>query len=384
MAILACAKIGGSFEKMGMRVGAVFTTITMIVLSLLLGPVAAIPRTAATTFELGVLPILPGASHAWVSVAYFAVVLFFVLRPTKIVDMIGKILTPFLLLSLLSLIVMGMVSPIGIPAATSVENAFATAFSEGYNTMDALAGVIMAAIPLAAVSAKGYKDPAEKSKVLVFSGMISSAGLAIIYGGMMFLGSQTSGLDLEGLSRIQLVIRIVTDIFGPGGVFILSFLTTLACLSTAIVLMIISSDFFTKIFKNRVPYPVVALVLTAISYFISLLNVDQIISLVSPALYIIYPMIIVLVACVLLGLDKKHGFALKTSVYFTLGFSVISVTGAWLDLGLVSRVMARLPFHESGFDWVLPAILVFMAAVLITPRKQAGGQPLSRLQPQKP
>lgn len=364
LSILACARLGGSYEAMGAKIGRRFTMVTMLILSLLLGPLAAIPRTAATAFELGVVTLAPGTSHLLSSFLYFAIVLFFVLKPTKILDVIGKVLTPILLVTLLSMVLVGIVHPIGGLAAASVDSPFGYALREGYNTMDALAGVIMATIPLAALKAKGYTDPKLSSKVLVRAGMISSLGLGIVYGGLMFLGAQTSGLGLAGLSRIDLLIHIAGEILGQPGIVVLALITMLACLSTAVVLMIISAEYFEKLFNGRFSYRAVAIVLTLFSTVVSLLDVDQIVGLAVPILDVVYPIIIVQIAGILLGGPLKDVRVLKATVGATLIFSLGTTLAALLHVEPLLIVLRRLPLYSVGFSWLLPSFLAMVGATL--------------------
>lgn len=107
MGIMASARAGGTVEHLAGRVGPLFDRVLSIVIILAIGPLLAIPRTAATTFEMGVRPNIPGASAAISCIIYFVITLFFTLNRKKVVDKIGKILTPFLLFTL-ALIILTM------------------------------------------------------------------------------------------------------------------------------------------------------------------------------------------------------------------------------------------------------------------------------------
>ena len=98
---------------MASRVGPRFAMISTAILTLAIGPFIAIPRTASTTYELGVVTLLPEASSMVTTLIFFAICLFFVLKPTSIVDTIGKFLTPVLLIVLIAIIVKGIFIPIG-------------------------------------------------------------------------------------------------------------------------------------------------------------------------------------------------------------------------------------------------------------------------------
>jgi hypothetical protein len=83
------------------------TTSFLLILfnTLCIGPFIAIPRTAATTFDIAVKPLLGASFPGWSSwVAggiYFGLVLILCLRPGKVVDIIGKVLSPTMFVALL-------------------------------------------------------------------------------------------------------------------------------------------------------------------------------------------------------------------------------------------------------------------------------------------
>ncbi len=367
LGIIACAKVNGSFELMAARVGKTFATLSMIALVLALGPMVAIPRTASTTFELGISTLMPSATAGISIFIFFVIALSLVLKPTSIVDWIGKALTPVLLLVLFAIITKGMASPIGEMTTTNVTHVFTSALTEGYQTMDAMAAVIFASIIISSVKAKGYEDGKASTQVILISGVIAIIGLGLIYGGLMVLGSQTSGLALQGYSRTQLVLFISQSVLGDIGTVLLSISVTLACLTTAVALLSSSAAFFTKLFNHRVPYSVIAILLTIMSGLAAMNDVDQIVALASPALDIIYPVVIVLIIVTLLGRYAKNDTVVRFTVYVTLGVSVLETISKLgnHDVALLSQVVKLLPLHHQGFSWVIPAVVTFIVTTLI-------------------
>ena len=360
LGILACSRAGGSFEVMASRVSKPFATVATIILILAIGPIIAIPRTASTTFELGIVTLLHNATQWLTTSIYFAIALFFVLKPTRIVDAIGKVLTPILLFVLIAIITKGMLFPIGEVATLDVSQVFTTSFKEGYQTMDAIAAVIFATIIISSVHDKGYKDHKSVSKIILMSGLIAIGGLAIIYGGLMMLGAQTSSLVDVSFTRTQLVMYIAKAVFGSLGTIFLSICTTVACLTTAIALLTASAEFFTKLFKGKIPYAVNAIILTVISLFMATNDVDQIVALAGPALDIIYPIVIVLIILTLLGKMVKHDFAVAMTVYVTLAISLLTTIGSFMNLTALTSALNYLPLQSSGFGWLLPAVITFI------------------------
>ena len=92
----------GSPEKVTSRIGKVPSVLLMCAIVLCIGPMLAIPRTAATTFETSVTPLVSGVSPVLFSVLFFLLILLLCVRERAVVDIVGKILTPALLIGLLS------------------------------------------------------------------------------------------------------------------------------------------------------------------------------------------------------------------------------------------------------------------------------------------
>ena len=132
LAILACSRGNGTFEGITNKIGVKFTLILTTVLFFAIGPLLAIPRTAATTFEISILPFFPNWSPIIVMAIYFIINLFFVLRRSSIIDTIGKFLTPALIIILAIVIVKGVISPIGEIVSTDATNVLSTSLLEGY------------------------------------------------------------------------------------------------------------------------------------------------------------------------------------------------------------------------------------------------------------
>jgi len=363
IAIIACAKIDGSFENMALRVSKPFMVVATTAIILAIGPIIAIPRTASTAFEIGVQTLAPSVPQGLVIVVYFLIALLFVLRPSKLVNILGKIVTPILLVALIAMFFKGMVTPIGESVSLNASGVFTDAFKEGYNTMDALAGVLFGTVIISAVKKRGYVGQKDTMKVTVGAGIVAGLGLVGVYWGLMYLGSQTSGLGVE-MARTELLVHIANETFGQAGLYLLSITAILACVTTAITLLITGANFFTDLSKGKVSYNVNAVILTVISALLALNNVEQIVALAGPILEIMYPVVMVLIAVALLNDKIKSDFVVKVTVYVTLVFSIITTFSSMFGWDALTDVLAYIPMQSSGFGWIIPAVLTFMLVTL--------------------
>ncbi|MBU3161466.1 branched-chain amino acid transport system II carrier protein [Clostridium frigoris] len=366
--IIACAKINGTYEKMANRVGKKFAVITSVALILVIGPLLAIPRTAATTFELGIHPLFPSVSQNIIVVLYFLVALAFVLKPSSIIDNVGKILTPALLLMLAIIIFKGIIAPIGPIVNTSYKNGFSKALIEGYQTMDVMASVIFAGIIISSVKAKGYKNAKDIMNMTIKSAMVAVTGLAFVYGGLMYLGTQSSTLFPQNIARTDLVTRLVTLDLGSIGSVILSLCVSLACLTTTIGLLASGAEFFTNLTKNKLSYKTIAVIMAVVSGLIATNNVDTIVTFAGPVLQILYPIVIVLIVITLLGDKVKSNKVVAITTYTTLIISILDTINSVYagSIGFIKFI----PLANAGFSWLIPTLLAFIISnISINPKQ---------------
>jgi LIVCS family branched-chain amino acid:cation transporter len=360
--IIACAKINGTYDKMASRVGKKFALITGIALILVIGPLFAIPRTAATTFELGIHPIFPSISQNLAVVLYFIIALAFVLKPSSIIDNIGKILTPLLLLILATIIFKGIIDPIGPIVNTSYKGGLTKALIEGYQTMDAMASVIFAGIVIASIKSKGYENASDIMKMTIKSALVAVVGLTFVYGGLMYLGTQTSTLFPADIARTKLVMQIVKLDLGSIGAVLLGLCVALACLTTAIGLLASGAEFFAKVSKNKISYKTAAVIMACVSGLIATKNVDAIITLAGPVLQILYPIVIVLIAITLLGDKVKSNTVVAVTTYTAIFISILDTINSIYPNSIV--FIKYIPLASVGFSWLIPTLMAFVISNL--------------------
>ncbi|MBU3812507.1 MAG: branched-chain amino acid transport system II carrier protein [Candidatus Niameybacter stercoravium] len=369
LGVMATAKAGGSFDEAGNKVGKTFSIVLMTALILAIGPFLAIPRTAATTFEISIRPFLPSVSPVIIIAIYFGINLFFVLSPNSIVDIIGKFLTPALLITLLILIVKGVLVPVGTLTNNTLPNTFTASLIEGYQTMDALAAVCFGGIIVTTIKSKGYTSTNEVIKMTLKSSLIAIGGLGIIYGGLMYLGAHTTNLVGE-IEKTALVITLAKQILGSAGTVFLAVAVALACLTTSIGLTTTGATYFSNLSRGKLSYKAAAILISVLSMAIALLGVDHIVGLTTPILKILYPIIIVLVLLTLIGKYASSSCVYKVTVYVTLVVVLIDVLGKLFNITVLQRLISYLPLSSVDFAWLVPALLAFAVSKLLLCKKE--------------
>lgn len=359
LAILASAKCDGDINRVIVRSGKRLSLVLATAIMVCLGPLLAIPRTGATTFEMGMQPIFNGFNPVVFSILFFGLTLVLTIKPSKVVDIIGQYLTPVLLVALIVLIIKGIISPLGdLSQAAKIDGVFAEGISQGYQTMDPLGALALSAVVILSLGQKGYTEQYQKIKLTLQSGMVAAVALIIIYGGLTFLGFtvavQFVGVDLKNINQTALIVSITEQLLGQPGKVVLAMIVGLACLTTSIGLTSATAQYFTKISKGRIKYETIVVIVCVFSAVVSNFGVSTIISFSSPILSIIYPATIVLVLLTLFGDNIHNDNIFKGATYMALIVSVLTVVDS---MGINVDFIHYLPFDSIGFNWIIPAIV---------------------------
>ena len=374
--ILAVAAIGNThsadlFElssKVTGWYGLIFTTL----LYLTIGPFFAIPRCATVSFTTGLEPMLSESSirlgQLFFTFVFFAVVMFFSLKPSGITIWIGKIINPIFLVFLGILVVVALLNP-GAPVSqiepveSYVSGAFFNGFLEGYGTMDAIAGLAFGIVIINVVRGLGIEKDNDVARETLKAGIFTGILMALIYVLTIIMGAQSRGLfELSDNGGIALT-QISGHYLGGFGMIILALTITFACLKTAIGLVTSCSEMFIKIFPGKLSYRGWAILFTVFSFAVSNVGLTAIISYAIPFLMLLYPLVTVLIVLALI--EKAFGKSRYVYVCTTIGAFIPAVfdclktmpEGIQTALGIpaLTEIGFRLfPFFDLGLGWVVP------------------------------
>lgn len=378
IAVISMAKRKGNIFTFTSLAGDKLSKTIILIIALCIGPLGAIPRTAATSFEM-VESAGFNINILVFTLIFFALSLFLSLSKNSVVDLIGKFLTPLLLISLLIMIIVGMLNPIG--DTKNVDMALKTIFSnsmlEGYNTMDTLAALAFTPIIVESIIKKGYKN--DLLKKTIEASLIAVIGLAFVYISLTFLGSSASkSIDTD--SRVTLLNFISSSILGNKGKFVLLLAIIMACFTTSIGLISSISNIFVEFSKNKLKYKPVAWVIAIVSLLLSVLGVESIVRLTGPFLQFVYPLAILLVMFNLIGknsIDKlviRNSFIVVTIV--SLMDALISLIDILIDMFkidfsflsriemLLKNIISIISLNIVDFPWIFPFIVTIIITII--------------------
>ena len=365
LGVIALTRTDGDMEALFTRAGRFIGVLIGSLMILCIGPFLAIPRTAATTYEIGIKPTIgTGLSPIIFAIIFFAIVLVLTIKPSKVVDIVGAFLTPALLICLAVLIIKGVVSPLGQPLErTLVDNLAVNGINEGYQTMDAMASCIFAGIVISSIRQKGYTERSVMVKATIVAGIVAVIGMAFVYGGLTYLGATVSPIYDNTVERTALIVSITEGILGGTGKVILAIIVALACLTTAIGLSSACGNYFSQLTKGKLKYEAIVVAVCVFSAVVSNFGVDKIIAIAAPILGMIYPAV---VAFIFLGMinDKiKNNNVFKCAIWVAVILGVLhTLPGIKAFENVTALVnfaatLDKLPGGNIGFFWAIPVLI---------------------------
>lgn len=364
LGILAHARLQGTMFDFAKKVSPVFSWVYCYIVYAIAIALPS-PRTASVTHEMAIQPLWD--SPAWMtSVLYFVLVYIFVVNRSKVLDLVGKLLTPGILIILLFIFVIATFSFDFNFTAHSLDHPFSLGILEGYQTFDAIGAVVVGAVIIISINLKNKEASFESKKSLIRkAGFLAGLGLFLVYAGLIFTGAVFGDSFDPSISRTALLSGISLQTLGNTAHLFLSLLVSLACFTTAVGIVTGTSDFIRGQFNDSVlAYRVTAIIGCVLGVLMGQLNVDYIIAVALPALMLIYPITIVLIVLNVVPEKLASPKVFRWVVGTTIVFSIPDFLGS-LGFGLATNLSPEwLPLTHYQLGWVLPALVVFVASNL--------------------
>ena len=187
LAIFAHAKLQGTLYDFGKKVSPIFSTIYCLLIYIIAIAIPS-PRTAAVTHEMTVQPFAD-SNAIYTSIVYFVLVFVFAINRSRIIGLIGKFLTPIIVLILLIIIGIAIFSSPGIVTPSTFKTPFVDGLLEGYQTFHAIGGVVVGAVIIISLNYSSHTTFEARKNLIRKAGLIAGTGLLLIYGGLILSGS---------------------------------------------------------------------------------------------------------------------------------------------------------------------------------------------------
>lgn len=361
LAVMAISFVKDDARELANVVHPTFGLIFTSIVYLAIGPFFGIPRAATVAYEMSIVPFTDVSTIVLLifTIIFFVLVGLVSLNPSKIVDLIGQMLTPILLLAILGLIIGALFLLNGTqmaPIDGYTSTPFFTGFIEGYLTMDAIAALAFGIVVVNAFKDRGVTTQKGLVKATGKAGAITALGLVIVYSALGWIGSKmaTHGDYTNGG---EILSAAANNMFGSFGALLLGIIVALACFTTCVGLVVAAAQFFEKV--TPFSYKSIALIVTAGSFIISNQGLETIISYSVPVLVFIYPIAIVLIILPFFSrfIPQRKAFY-RGAIFFTFFISLYDGLSEFgLEMPSITSYMEMIPFSEIGLGWLIPAII---------------------------
>lgn len=348
------------------QVGPVFGVLFAVLLYMSIGPFYAIPRAANIGYKFGWAPIIgENGIHLFIfSIIFFLATYFVSIRPQKLVDIVGKLLTPALLITLTVLFIQAVrtFTYTSKPSSESFsEHPFLVGFLEGYFTLDAIAALAFGIVVIESLKLAGIRERGELIKGTTMAGVIAAIGLGLVYLAIAWIGRV---IPFEGTpgDGSDLLVTASNLLFGTSGNYVFGIIVLLACLTTVIGLITACSQFFVKLYP-KFSYHTYVIVFILIGFFFTNFGLENLLNIAVPLLVFIYPASIMLITLTLL--QPMLGYSrqmYRFSVTVAILFGIYDALGATsIDMKWSEPFLSWIPLFDAGLAWLVPA---FIAALI--------------------
>ncbi|MDG1529341.1 MAG: branched-chain amino acid transport system II carrier protein [Polaribacter sp.] len=357
--IMAHARLQGTMFDFGKKVSPTFSVVYCLIVYTISITLPA-PRTASVTHEMAIAPFL-GASSLLTSTIYFALVFVFVMNRSRILNVIGKFLTPFIIIILLAVIFIGMTTTPEVINPSTFKTPFVSGLLEGYQTFDAIGAVVIGGVLVISMNFKKGTSFEIKKEIITKAGIVAGIGLLIIYTGLIYNGVLFSNTFGEEATRTEILSSLSTQTLGNIGTTFLSVLVALACFTTGVGIITGTADYFKGLFNNsQKAYTITAIIGCFLGILIGQFDVHYIIVIALPALMFIYPITIVLILLNVLPEKFASPTIFKSVVGVTFLFSIPDFLKFMINPESLTGIQSYIPFSEHSLGWVLPALFIFI------------------------
>lgn len=376
LAVVIVSKSNGLYN-LASRVSPTFAFIFTILIYLSIGPFLGTPRTGSIAYTMGLAPFLPkhitsGPLPLFIyTLIYFGIALWLSLTPSKLLDRIGKILTPIMLILILVIFAASLIHPIGAfgtPKGDYAAFPFFKGFSEGYMTMDAIAALNFGIVISYTLKSMGVKEEKSVVSYSIKAGLIVGLLLIAFYAMLTYVGASSRSITLNAQNGGEILTSAALHLLGNFGAIILGAIFALACLTTAVGLITSCGEYFASLTPNKISYKTWAIILSLSSMMFANVGLTKILTFSVPVLNAIYPMAIVLMLLFLANkLFKGSKYVYIFCMLFTSVFSILdSLNQSLLKISFLNNIFSYLPLYSKGLGWIVPALVGAILGCLIS------------------
>jgi len=364
LAYLACAHQNQSLTGIATRTlgdffGKIYTAIPILITIFFI-----LPRVSSATHEMAVLPLSPSIP-LWITLAIFFLLCYYVAYTrATVIDKLGKVLAPILILFVVVLVIKGVATPLSVPKSPGSLNALSDGMLNAYNTMNAIAALLFGGWVLHELNIRNIKTKEDQNTNLNVIGFSTAVLLGITSTALVYLGA-SSGSSFPDASIGVLSTKIAQGLLGQIGLFSFAVIMAFSCLTTAAAIISMAGDMFSEMTNGKLNYRVTVALSTIIGFTLGLVGLSRIVKYTVPWLVLLYPSIIIIILSALYykfdKIRKSVTVGVIVALFFGLG-DMLSFYG--LTSNFITKISSQLPLGGQGLGWFLPTIIIMGIAQL--------------------
>jgi len=293
--VIAMVVFRGNFTEFFSCFGRVPGFLLTLLLLTVWIPLGSAPRCITLAYA-SLTAHFPASPPMWMfSLGYCLCVSLVIYKKNRMLEILGRFLTPLLLCCLALIIFMGLQLPSNLAHSSfSHTELFSRGLKEGYNTMDLIASFFFSASIIDILRKSSHDENASLKKALKASA-IGILILGAVYIGMISLAALHT-VSLQGVPKDQLLVHIAKTVLGSHLGVIAALAIFLACFTTSVALVSVYADFISeKVFRSPAKYTLAIILTQIVSFGMSIFGLQGITFVTEPILQIFYPLLIVLI-----------------------------------------------------------------------------------------
>ena len=365
LAYLACAHqnqslTGIATKTLGDFFGKIYTAIPILITIFFI-----LPRVSSATHEMAILPLLPSIP-LWITLAIFFLLSFYVAYTrATVIDKLGKVLAPVLILFVIILVIRGIATPLSVPTTPDSLNALSDGMLNAYNTMNAIAALLFGGWVLHELNIRNIKTKEDQNKNLNVIGFSTAVLLGITSTALVYLGASSGSLFPDAPIGV-LSTKIAQGLLGQIGLFSFAVIMAFSCLTTAAAIISMAGDMFSEMTNGKLSYRAIVALSTIIGFTLGLVGLSRIVKYTVPWLVLLYPSIIIIILSALYYKFDKIRKAVTIGVIVALFFGLGDMLSFYgLTSNFITKISSGLPLGGQGLGWFLPTIIIMGIAQLI-------------------
>ncbi|EGU32605.1 hypothetical protein VII00023_12316 [Vibrio ichthyoenteri ATCC 700023] len=367
MALVMVAMVNGS-DKLTAALPKSLATSFWVMVFIVIGPAFVIPRAITVAYQFSFAPIFAEAALVPFTIAFCAITIVFALYPGKLIDNLGKILTPALMTILIVMSVTALIYPAGELTRASgpyVNSAFAEGLTQGYMTMDALGSIGFGWIIFRAIRSMGVDCPKATAKYTLIAALMYAVAMAFVYISLSYIGSTSSYLGAEFTNGGDILTAFTFTHFGAFGSILLGAVMVLACLTTAIGVTTAGSEFYDNTFV-KVNYKTCVITTMLLAGLIANVGLEQLLAITLPAVVVLHPVAIALMLMAPVRTKMSQRMVITTTLTALIfgGVDALHIldympeaSNQWLN--------DHMPLYAYFASWIVPTGILILSALMI-------------------